>query len=376
MPYTRSIVWAIACVCWLVTAGTWPGEATGSEADDLWASALLLSATSTDPDMPRWQVNRAFALALREAKDKAPIFVSLGDYWSGMGPLAQNVADMVGDVRKDVNEKTARQLEAPAGSSQPSQGDAEARAQALVESMSAAVRESLEKHGQGLAESISGLKSQALRYYLAAAAEDPSCIRAWYCIAANEQAPDALRSQARQRMKSAQPDNSLPYYLEGITLCERGEPAKALEAVQAGNRKVFSVPQPPVPTEFRLRFPDTKSYREEGMTGKPVTPATLRYLVEANDTFATTPQLGRFRGLAKQVLAEGNRLAASADTARAVQCFEAVAMLGVNLVRNRQPDSLFVMTGIAITNLAAAELQPIYKAGGQDRKICIDRTDR
>ena len=95
----------IATVVLLVAA-----EARAATSDDLWAKAMLMSS---DPTTSAEEVERLYLEAVKAASHKAPILVSLGDYFGGVMPMRQLVDDWTAKTEEDIEpevEEVAKEL--------------------------------------------------------------------------------------------------------------------------------------------------------------------------------------------------------------------------------------------------------------------------
>jgi tetratricopeptide (TPR) repeat protein len=333
-----------------------------AESDDLWARALFLSSCDTTTVQ---QSEVLFLKALQKVDRKGPIFVSLGDYYSGPAPMRQAAhsisASVQDDIRPDV-EKEAETLVASDG--KPSNGEIER----VAESLSKLVSQSFRDHLGEMEDAITRPQSKALLYYLAAVAEDPKLSIAWFRIASNQQADDKLKQKARSNFIMWNPDNALPHYLEAFEDLDQEQLPSALLSLRKGNRKTLRVPHTPMPERFHFAFPQTKLYRDAGVAGKPVPLAILRAFALENDTFVSLPFNGKLRHLARQLVKRGAVLADAGKTDEAIRYLESVATLGLRIIQNEGRDTILPLVGFAITDLAANDLRALYEAANQEEK--------
>ncbi len=334
-----------------------------AESDDLWARALFFSSCYTNTTVE--QVEALFFNALQKAERKGPIFVSLGDYCSGPAPARQTLHSMSASIQDDIKPDLEKETE---GLIPLDDKQSDAKIERLAKSLSELVNRSLRNHFDEMKmieAVITGPQSKALRYYLAAAAEDPKLSIAWFRIAMNQQANDKLKQKARSNFVMRNPDNALPHYLEAFDNLDREQLPSALLLLRKGNRKTLHVPRTPIPETFRLAFPKTESYRDAGIAGKPVPPSILRIFALGSDVSASMPLVIRFRNLARQLAKRGSGLADEGRTDEAIRYLEAVATLGLRLVQNESRDTMLPLVGFAITGLAAKDLRALYEAANQ-----------
>ena len=236
------------------------------EADELWARALF--ASSCDTNYTVRQAEDLFLEALRKADNRALILISLGDYHSGPMPMRQALRGFSRTVAENVASEGGRLAESRDWAEQePFDADVEQAAAALHEIMKGAMRQSLDELTEA---AMTAPQSRALRCYLAAAAEDPTCTIAWYRIATSTEAGDELRRRALSNFVMRDPNNGLPHYLEAGKHLGREDLAACLVSVKAGNSKSLRIPQSPMPKQFSLAFPDREPYRAAGLAGRPV----------------------------------------------------------------------------------------------------------
>jgi tetratricopeptide (TPR) repeat protein len=336
--------------------------ASATESDDLWARALFFSA---DTNTTVEQAEALFLKALQKAEHKGPIFVSVGDYYSGPAPMREAVHAMSESVQDDIRTDVEKEAEAlVASDGKPSDTDIER----LTESLSELVNQSLRDHFGEMEDAITGPQSKALLYYLAAVAEDPKLSIAWFRIAVNQQAGEKLKRKARSNFTMWDTDNALPHYLEAFDHLEREQLPSALLSLRKGNGKTLRIPHTPMPKDFALAFPNTEPYRDAGVAGEPVPPSVLRFAL-GGDTDASFRLSNRFLNLARQLAKRGSVLTDEGRTNEAIRYLESVATLGLRLVQNEGRDTTLPFFGFAITGLADKDLRALYEAAKQDEKV-------
>jgi len=341
----------------------------GATSDDLWATAILLSS---DPSTTAEETERLYLEAVKAASHKAPILVSLGDYFGGVMPMHQVVNDWMAETIADVEpeiEEITKDLVADGG--EPS----EAKIEEAAEKLWAEIQDSMMGTGVEIVGGLEKNKSKALRYYLAAVSSDPGHALGWYRVAMSRDAEDELRAKARQQLKAAAPDNALPYYLEALALADANKPLDALNAIQEGNRWRVRTLAGALPRNYQLRFPDTEANREAELAGYFVPPIVLRLVAMSNESMISMGHTTRYLSIAEQLLKGIDGQNDSTADRHEIGSAKTVGQMGINLANhvgsNDEMDGSLTLIGLKVAKMAADQLRtliPAEDAGGiQDR---------
>jgi hypothetical protein len=73
--------------------------------------------------------------------------------------------------------------------------------------------------------------------------------------------------------------------------------------------------------------------------------------------------------LAQRFDVEASRLVAEGETDRGVRLLEAVAKMGMRMMRSDPPDLILSLTGSTIASIGVTKLRPLYAATGQEERI-------
>jgi len=237
-------------------------------ANDAWARAVwqtLPLSDSSDMD-----ISANFTAALMHAKSKAPIYVSFGDADSGPARIRQLFDEVVTTFETEMAAEVVVEMER---NPRIDLGDEETVYDQLQQTMETSYRnafssETTRTKFEKLATAFKRGSDTSITYYLAAIAEDPDYLPAWFRLA--KYAEDELFEHAIKGFIENDPDNSLPLYILAAEHVSKGDYEAALKSIQSGNRKPICQWYPaPLPKKFRLRYPDDEAFRE-GSSGSLV----------------------------------------------------------------------------------------------------------
>ena len=314
------------------------------QAEDTWARALLLSVTNYTVTNQR--IKAVNALALGATKNRAPIYVSLGDFCSTPGAL------LLRPLRSSL--KKAREEGEMLGLPN------EQQCERLVAE--------LEGFVNNLDPKLSGSEDEAMKYYLAATNENPAYATAWFRVFLRSEGDSRVR--AASQLVKADPENCLPRYLSAAAEVPGGSLSVALAFVKAGNEKGrCKLYRAPVPQEFRLSFPEGKPFKAAGVSGKLVTRSALAYLVEDQNWVNVARSWVQLDRLAQVLAAEGARLLRQGEEDKAAEYLEAVLKMSLHLVRTEPANRIAVVAGAATAEHAISDLKQLYVTEEQTKQL-------
>jgi hypothetical protein len=348
-------------ILWLLWLGSiaGAGRAHAAESDDRWAEALLRGMY--DESLGLDQVESLFLEAIRGAANKAPIYVSLGDYCAG--GRASKTLQVMG-VAEGISEPKP-ESEARDESSNPSDVNvSDGKSNSAWDDLSESSKERLQR----ALETIKAPSKRALHYYLMATAEDPDYPIGWFSILTNGEGTTEQQQEAFENLKRLDPRNALPHYVRAVSLLGMEDCGSALRAVEDGNHAEVRVYGRPMPTDFSLVFPDIERFRELGLVGKQVPVALVKQAAESNGLAMFGWRTGVMR-LAQRFDEEASRLVAEGETGRGVKLLEAVANMGLRMMRSDPPDLILGLTGSTIASMGMTKLRSLYAATGQEERL-------
>lgn len=276
---------------------------TEDTAEDLWARAVWVTAHSHAwADAPENLADRLFAVALVRADRamKSRILVSMGDCgtsfatvarsWGEVGDALESRAKGEAEVREIARDLAAVPEQAEVLAELMLADDTietPAKPEAVIEDFVTEVRE---------AQALSRKAARAA--YAAAVQADPNNVGAWFRLVwvSEGDAQDAALAEFRRR----DPDNALPWIATGVIVIERGDFPAAVAPLQAAADRPFCRLYPsPLPERFLLRFSFDEPFRNAGVAGQPVPPATLREMAtrsrQISESLGEIPWHGRVR---------------------------------------------------------------------------------
>jgi len=305
------------------------------------------------------QVENLFLEAIRGAANKAPIHVSLGDYCAGgRASRTLQVVGVAEGISEPKPESNARDESSTPSDVNVSDGESNSAWNDLSESAKERLQRAL--------EIIKAPSKRALHFYLMATIEDPDYSIGWFSILANVEATSDQQQEAYENLKRLDPKNALPHYVRAVSYLGMEDFVSALRAVEDGNQ--VRVYRRPMPTDVSLVFPDIERFRELGLVGKQVPVALVKQAAESNGLAMFGWRTGVMR-LAQRFDVEASRLVAEGETDRGVRLLEAVAKMGLRMMRSDPPDLILRLTGSTIASVGVTKLRPLYAATGQEERI-------
>ena len=348
-----------------------PGpEATRKTADEEWARGLWLSFPWSRAS--ETEVTAQFTRALVQSESKAPIYVSMGDVASGLA-YRQLVEDVFTSAQEEFEGELASQLEQnlPSVDLEDEKQVKAALKASLEESYGAlsgsdATLDAIEK----LASASGEASDPAMAYYLAAVAEDPDYLPAWFRLAKYSEG-DAF-DEAMQRFQKADPDNALPHYMFAAELLRRNDPDAALKAVNAGNAEPTCRWYPAeVPEAFDLRYPENDLWEEHEVAGEPITTASLLFWRKRFESLSAHEHRlhHSLRPIQDELIERAKELHGEGRHNEAVEILESVREMGHRLMTIEPRDGLIIVTGLDAASRPYRTLKAAYSELEADAKI-------
>jgi hypothetical protein len=301
-------------------------RSASASVDQLWAEALWASlpavGASTD------EAAKKFLAAIARTNRKAPILVSFGDQASGALHWKEEFDLVLARIRFDGFDER------------------------LLASLDARER-----------------TPTSIRCYVAAVADDPNYLPAWYRLAVH--AEGDLQDRAIAELQRRDPQNAMGWYLQALRESKAGHPAESLAALEAGN----SLPEcrwypASFPERCTLIVPDTKDAREAGIAGLRIDAVMLRKFISGSEgLFSWANPLTQLRSpIARQLFDEARAMAERGDRDGAIRRFEAVHKLGLKLLQIMPCDSMQVLIGKFLARWPIEELLAAYRATGDETR--------
>jgi hypothetical protein len=335
--------------------------------NDLWAEAIWLSVTADEA------ASEKFAAALVRAKAKAPIYVSVGDAAAVPREIHPLVEAIVASVQKAISQELQVELDFNLPDVDPNDAETVKKIfdDAVQESFrQAAANKETWKGIEGLTATFHQGATASHEYYLAALAEDPAYLPAWFRLAKSSEGE--LFTQAIDGFTKYDPQNALPLYLLASAQCKMDELAAALKSVQTGNQKPFCRWYPSEkPRNFKLTYPDDNLCREYSLVGQPIPEDAFLYWVDQMYRFfgLRDPLPGMLRDVSCSLTDEAKRLLKEGNRAEAVTILEAVRAMGEKLIVARPREFTFMANGIEIAWRYHDDLKQALIAAGAKKKV-------
>ncbi len=324
------------------------GKARKSK-DDLWAEALWKGLPPNGASSE--QVSRLFVAAIDRAQRKAPIYVSFGDNASGALMMKEQFDALVAAVQTNIEETIEKGVAAHATQINPDLPDAATAALKVIvqESYGKALEgRQVESAMQELQRLTDAKGNASIACYVAAVAQDPQYLPAWYRLAAY--ADGERQTLAIRELQRRDPRNALAWYIAGARAAEADDLAAALAAVEQGNALPECRWYPSeLPASFTLVLPMTPELAELGLAGRRLNATGLKQFVRAAEAqFAwADPLQKRLRTvLCRRILEEGRQLSAAGAHAEAVRRFAAIRDFGLHFVQSEPRDAGWVVHGL------------------------------
>lgn len=349
-------------------------------ADDLWAEALWTSMPPMGGSSA--EMSRLFVAALDKAPQKAPLWVSFGDNASGAIKFKEGFDAVLQNVLTDVT-KTVEQdmVDAPA---EVDPDRPEEAADRVLEILQESYRKALD--GSPVQEAVrelqilTGAKSAtSFACYVAAVAEDPGYLPAWYRLAAY--ADGERQTIAIRELQRLDPRNALGWYIAGIRAAEDDDLDAALIAVEAGNSLLeCRWYPPPLPERFEFVIPKLPEMLELGIAGHRLNHTGLKLFVNYFEELFSwaDPFRQRLRTvLCRKIMEEGRRLAADHQHEQAMRRFIAVREMGLHFFRIEPRNADLIATLLLYVRLANDAIRTSSHATGNlEKRVVADELDR
>ena len=349
-------------------------------ADDLWARALWTSLPPMGGSSA--EMSRLFVAALDKAHQKAPIWVSFGDNASGAIRIKEAFDAALQTVLADVTKTVEQEMVDALAGVDPDHPDE--AADLVLETLQRSYRKALDGSQAQEAvrdlQDLTGAKSEtSIACYVAAVAEDPGYLPAWYRLAAY--ADGERQAIAIRELQKRDPRNAIGWYIAGIRAAESGNIDAALAAVETGNALPECRWYPSaLPEQFTFVIPKTSAMRELGIAGRRLNHTGLKLFVryfEGLFSWADPFSQGLRSRLCRDIWNEGLRSAAEGHHEQAVRRFIAIRELGLHFFRIEPRNGELIVSLLLYVRLANAAIRKSADAtGNQEKRAAADELGR
>jgi hypothetical protein len=296
--------------------------------NDIWAKALWVSLPSQEFDSE--DAEKLLKTCLKMTKNKAPIYVALGDIGSG-------------SIK-------------------------------LTEAFNKAVLNALTKKPEialdGIDKDLEENENSSVLYYCAAVSEKPDYIIGWFKIA--KHAEGELQIIAIDKLISLDPKNALPYYMKAAYIIEKEGVESAIKFIEQGNKKEYChFYQSEVPKNFSLVFNEEKYIKENNLVGKPITYTFLANMIsKVNDSYSwmdpLEPDLRNIWYITSDTM---DKIIKNGETKTAIHNYKTLQTMGIKILLSNPFFLNNVILGESFNWGSQRKLEKIYQSAEMNEEL-------